>query len=108
MKKIRLDIANLRVDSFETGDGGVHAEQCRVTLMHSTCKPGTAAGLCLPQTDTNTETGTLWTDAGSTCEASCDALGTCLSCPGHATCADGLDTCSYTCFYGVTCVFDCT
>jgi hypothetical protein len=107
MRKLTLSLADLRVYSFDTGDsGGVHGEQCRATAMHSTCHPGTGTGLCLPETGTETGGG-LWTDADSTCTASCDALGTCLSCPGHATCADGLATCSFSCFYGNTCTFDC-
>jgi len=105
MRKLTLALDDLAVDSFSTGDGGVHAGQCRHTLLNSTCQPGTGGGLCLPETGTEDPSGgTCWTEGGETCAATCNM--TCETCAGHATCANGMDTCSFTCYYG-TCAYDC-
>lgn len=81
MKKLRLQLDDLRIDSFQTSpldrpDGTVFAEQC---TCHTACTcPGCPS-------------------CGATCPYTCDDDTCALSCPAPG------NTCAYTCNYYETC-----
>ncbi len=85
MKKLKLQLEDLRIDSFQTTPaekpkGTVFGEQC-TCYTQCTC-PG------CPTCDAS---------CNGTCDASCN--GTCgASCNG--TCGETYDTCGQSCYYG--------
>ena len=94
MRKLRLDLEHLSVESFDTtrakpGSGTVYGEQC-------TCYTACTCPGC-PTCDASCN-GTC----GDTCAASCG--GTCAGATCAERCATGEpDTCVYTWCFGVAC-----
>lgn len=100
MKKITLDLDDLKVESFETtaeasdAPGTVHGyitrdltlcDQCTDSTCGSTC-----GGSCSP-----TCTNTCAPTCAQTCSSTCDS--TCSGCGGGVTCLPGCNT-DFACF----------
>jgi hypothetical protein len=93
MKKLKLHLDDLRIDSFTTTPserpkGTVFGEQC-TCWTQCTC-PG------CPTCDASCN-GTCYASCNGTCAATCDAScnGTCDACTWEASC--GGYSCNYTC-----------
>ena len=96
MKKLKLHLEDLRIDSFHTTPsekprGTVFGEQC---TCWTACGQNTCPGC--PTCDASCN-GTCYASCNGSCAATCDAScnGTCDGCTWDASC--GGNSCDYTC-----------
>ena len=102
MKKLRLDLDAIRVDTFSTtraeeGRGTVKGHVCCCGCCPCCCTGGNSCagtcGTCL------TACGTCQTDCG-TCATACGTCESCGTCPGQWSCDYSCyGSCDYTCDY---------